>query len=272
MSGVLQAVFQNQRSFGTVPGAPTIGVATISGTTASVSFTAPVSDGGSVITSYTATSTPGGITGVLYQAGSGTVTVSGLTAGTTYTFKVKATNAIGTGPESAASNSVTAQVVGQVAYTTAGTYCWVAPAGVTKVSIVAVSGGGGSGYGFNYCCCGSRVYVSAPGGGGGGLGYKNNVSVSPGGSYQIVVGAGGSLSAPGGSTNVNSIFNGAVVGGGTGAGGSTGGARGYAYGCWTQSYSGGLGGSGISGSSHIPGGGGGGAAGYSGLGGCGGRA
>jgi hypothetical protein len=35
------------------------------------------------------------------------VTVSGLNAGTTYTFKVSATNAVGTGPQSAASNAVT---------------------------------------------------------------------------------------------------------------------------------------------------------------------
>ncbi len=33
---------------------------------------------------------------------------------------------------------------GQQAYTTAGTYSWVAPSGVTSVSVVAV-GGGGSG-------------------------------------------------------------------------------------------------------------------------------
>jgi chitodextrinase len=35
------------------------------------------------------------------------VTVSGLSAGTTYTFKVSATNAVGTGPQSTASNAVT---------------------------------------------------------------------------------------------------------------------------------------------------------------------
>ena len=91
-----------------VPGAPTIGTASYtSSTTASVPFTAPSSDGGSVIISYTATSSPGGITGTLTQAGSGTITISGLTTGTAYTFTVTATNAIGTGSPSAASNSVT---------------------------------------------------------------------------------------------------------------------------------------------------------------------
>ncbi len=94
-------------SSATVPGAPTIGTATAGDTTASVPFTAPGSNGGSVITSYTATSSPGGLTGTLTQAGSGTITVNGLTNGTAYTFTVTATNAIGTGAASAASNSVT---------------------------------------------------------------------------------------------------------------------------------------------------------------------
>jgi len=104
MSGALISVFANQRQFATVPGAPTIGTATASGTTASITFTPPASDGGSAITSYTATSSPGGLTGT--SSGS-PVTVSGLTIGTTYTFTVTATNAVGTGPASAASNSVT---------------------------------------------------------------------------------------------------------------------------------------------------------------------
>lgn len=95
-----------------VPGAPTIGTVTISGTTATVPFTAPTDNGGSTITSYTAVSSPGGITGTLSQAGSGSITVSGLTAGTSYTFTVYATNAFGNGPSSSASNSVTAVAVG----------------------------------------------------------------------------------------------------------------------------------------------------------------
>ena len=80
-----------------VPGAPAIGTAVVSGVsgTATVAFTAPVSNGGSAITSYTATSSPAGGTGTLNQAGSGTITVTGLTNGTPYTFTVKANNAAG---------------------------------------------------------------------------------------------------------------------------------------------------------------------------------
>jgi hypothetical protein len=92
----------------TVPGAPTIGTATATGsTTATVAYTAPASNGGATITSYTATSSPGGLTGTLSQAGSGTITVSGLTAATAYTFTVKATNSAGQSAASSASNTIT---------------------------------------------------------------------------------------------------------------------------------------------------------------------
>ena len=90
------------------PGAPTVGTATKTGaTTATVAFTAPASDGGYAITNYTAISSPGGITGTLAQAGSGTIPVTGLTPGTEYTFVVFATNSQGDGINSSASNSVT---------------------------------------------------------------------------------------------------------------------------------------------------------------------
>jgi len=88
------------------PDAPTIGTATLDNTQATVSFTAPSSDGGSAITSYTATSSPGDFTGTISQSGSGSIIVSGLTSGTAYTFTVTATNAMGTSLASAVSNSV----------------------------------------------------------------------------------------------------------------------------------------------------------------------
>jgi hypothetical protein len=46
-----------------VPGAPTIGTATKGNAQATVIFTAPANNGGSAITGYTVTSTPGNITG-----------------------------------------------------------------------------------------------------------------------------------------------------------------------------------------------------------------
>jgi hypothetical protein len=86
------------------PDAPTIGTATGGNASASVTFTAPANVGGSAITSYIVISTPSGITGT---AASSPITVSGLTNGTAYTFKVFANNSYGPSVLSAASNSVT---------------------------------------------------------------------------------------------------------------------------------------------------------------------
>ncbi len=105
----------------TAPNAPTIGTATaISPTSASISFTAPTSNGGATIETYTATSTPGSITGRVLQAGSGSITVTGLTSSTAYTFNVTASNSAGTSTASSASVSITtpasdAEVAAQVA-------------------------------------------------------------------------------------------------------------------------------------------------------------
>jgi uncharacterized repeat protein (TIGR02543 family) len=91
-----------------VPGSPIIGTATLTNpTTASVTFTAPSSNGGSTITRYTATASPDGATGIVNQSGSGTITVTGLTPGNTYVFWVTATNGVGTSSLSSESNSVT---------------------------------------------------------------------------------------------------------------------------------------------------------------------
>ena len=107
------------------PDAPTIGTAVAADAQATVSFTAPSSDRGSVITSYTATSSPGGITGTLSQAGSGSITVTGLNHVTAYTFTVTATNAIGTSTESAPSGSVTPAPTSQVSNGSGGTYTFL---------------------------------------------------------------------------------------------------------------------------------------------------
>jgi hypothetical protein len=84
-----------------IPDAPTIGTATAGVEDASVTFTA-VDPDGFPITSYTVTSSPGGITAT---GASSPIVVTGLTTGTSYTFTVTATNAAGTSSASSASGS-----------------------------------------------------------------------------------------------------------------------------------------------------------------------
>ncbi|ABN63654.1 Ig-like domain-containing protein [Shewanella baltica] len=105
--GSYLAAAQVSRSFtvnAVVPGVPTIGAASAADSQASVSFTAPIFNGGSSITGYTVTSSPGGF----HASGAASpITVTGLANGSAYTFSVVATNAIGSSSASVASNSVT---------------------------------------------------------------------------------------------------------------------------------------------------------------------
>jgi len=125
------------------PGAPTIGTATNTGDggAVSVAFTAPTFAGlPAVITSYTVTSSPGGLTGT---GASSPITVSGLTNGTAYTFTVTATNASGTGPASAASNSVTPSLIVYIEQTFS-TYLYTSTGGdITITNNIDLSTKGG---------------------------------------------------------------------------------------------------------------------------------
>jgi uncharacterized protein (TIGR02145 family) len=92
----------------TIPNAPTSPIATLGNAQASVAFTAPVANGGTVIMGYTVTSSPGGFT----KTGTTTpLIVTGLTNGTSYTFTVVATNTVGNSLVSVASNAVTPMTI-----------------------------------------------------------------------------------------------------------------------------------------------------------------
>ena len=98
---------------GMQPSAPTIGTATGGDTTASVAFTASSYIGKDTIT-YTATSSPSGLTGT---SATSPITVSGLTNGTAYTFTVVGTTNYGVSSvTSAASNSITPAAQGDWDY------------------------------------------------------------------------------------------------------------------------------------------------------------
>lgn len=93
----------------TLPGAPTNVTATPGNQQAVVSFSAPASNGGSPITSYSVKVTDASIPlrgGQVVTGTTSPITITGLYGGDNYTFTVTATNAVGTGAASAASSSV----------------------------------------------------------------------------------------------------------------------------------------------------------------------
>jgi uncharacterized repeat protein (TIGR02543 family) len=90
-----------------VPSAPSDVTAVTSGSNMTVTFTAPTDNGGAAITSYVITSSPAGATCTV-GANATTYTCTGLTAGTNYTYTVKAVNNKGESSASLASTGVTA--------------------------------------------------------------------------------------------------------------------------------------------------------------------
>ncbi len=113
---------QVSRSFtvnAVVPAAPTTVVATAGDTQANVAFVAPSFIGGAAITGYTVTVSPADVAPV--NGASSPIVVTGLTNGQAYTFTVTADNVAGTGPASAASNSVTPKATQTVTFNNPGT-------------------------------------------------------------------------------------------------------------------------------------------------------
>lgn len=130
-----------------LPEAPVNVAATAANAAATITWTAPSGTVGTV--TYTATSSPGGLTCTT----SGTsCTVTGLTNGTTYTFTVIAANSAGTGPSSAPSSSVTPNVplpgaptaVTATAGNSTALISWAAPSGTSgNVTYTVTSSPGG---------------------------------------------------------------------------------------------------------------------------------
>lgn len=114
-----------------VPGAPTGAVGTAGAAQVSVAFIAPVFNGGSAITGYTVTASPGGAS---VSGANSPLVVTGLTNGTPYTFTVTATNLAGTGAASTASTAVTPQLL-----SVSGTV-----PGMAGMATAVLSGGGAS--------------------------------------------------------------------------------------------------------------------------------
>lgn len=141
----------------TLPEAPTIGTATGANASASLTFTAG-NTGGSSITNYKYSTDGTTYTAFSPAQTTSPLTISGLTNGTAYTFRLKAVNANGDSGASSQSNSVT-------------------PSQSYDVMLIAGGGGGGGAYGG--------------GGGAGGFRVLTDVSLVVGTTYTVTVGNGG---------------------------------------------------------------------------------
>jgi len=142
-------------------------------------------------------------------------TQTGLECGQSHTFYVWAYTPCGYSSHLLLSQS-TAGCFTVVPFTSQGTTSWTAPAGVTSVEYLVVAGGGGGGG------CG--------GGGGGGGVRTGTLTVTPGNSYTVAVGAGGAGNSGNGSTGSNSVFASITSQGGGGGGSCFGTANGLSGG------------------------------------------
>ncbi len=240
------------------PGAPTSLSATPASFSVAISFT-PGDQGGSAITNYQyALSTNGGSTYGSFTAldptdATSPITISGLTAETSYHTKLKAVNTFGTSLESSA-----------VSFTTPATIA---------VDYLVVAGGGGANnyyYSAGAGAGGLRSTVTATGGGGS---LETALTLGTGNNYTVSVGAGGTAGVNGGNSVFSSITslggqaNPSLATGGSGAGAGASGASPGA-GTANQGYSGGARGGGWPhGEGNASTGGGGGAGGAGGAGG-----
>jgi hypothetical protein len=216
---------------GVPTGTPTITAVNRTPTTASIVFTYP--GGGGAQTGFEYYIQNG--TNVWTAGGSTSpISVTGLTENTTYYAYVRAVNAYGAGPQSAASGFVT-------------------PLPPLPVNFFVLAGGGGGAGG--YIQPGVALWTGGGGGAGGlrtssgtnggGAGLDSAISFSSGGTATVTVGGGGAAGGVGGAGGGggNSVFSSITATGGAGANASSGGNAG-SYGYAGRGASGAVGGSG----------------------------
>jgi hypothetical protein len=153
------------------PASPPLNVSAIAGNAqATVSFSPPANDGGTPITSYTATCTPTMGAPMSASGPASPITVTSLTNGVTYTCTVHATTIVGDGAESAPSNPVTPSASGpstltvQVHGTGTGTVTSV-PIGIDCPGDCSESFGAGTGVVLTATPTGGSVFMGWLGGG-----------------------------------------------------------------------------------------------------------
>jgi hypothetical protein len=187
-----------------------------------VSFTASpttVSSGGSSTLNWTVTGanscTASGAWSGSKNASGGSQSTGALVSSQTY--NLSCSNANGTTVRSA-TVSVVVGCNAAGTFTTSGAYTiatftcsgpFIPPSGVSSVDYLIVGGGAGGGSGSN----------RGGGGGGGEVKGNQNMSVTAGNTYNIVVGTGGLGTAGTGNDGLPSSFNGVTANGGSGGGG-----------------------------------------------------
>jgi len=208
----------------TVPQAPS----SVSATTTTASTNVNVSwtqnaTGGKVLTSQTVTAYAGtsAVTSTTVSTSATSATVTGLTDDTTYTFKVKATNANGDSLESTASNSVTTPDL--------FTLDWLVIAGGGGPGTGGITGGGGAG-----------GYRTSAGTSGGGSTAEPAISFWTGSNLTLTVGAGASGAANGNNSSMSATGITTITCLGGGRGGRNGGNNGQPGGSGGGAYSGGI--------------------------------
>jgi hypothetical protein len=190
----------------TVPEAPTIGTATDtqSSQTLSVTFTAGNNGGKSISNYQYQLNGAGSYTAFSPAQTTSPLTISGLTNGTSYTVKLKAVNANGASAESTSSNSAT-------------------PTNSVTVDYLVVAGGGGGGMhqAGGGGAGGLRSTVTATGGTGS---LETALALNKSTNYTVTVGGGGTAvwvdgSNDQGGAGSNSVFSTITSDGGGGGGG-----------------------------------------------------
>ncbi|NBW19291.1 MAG: fibronectin type III domain-containing protein [Caulobacteraceae bacterium] len=221
--------YQRAGAWAALPGAPTSVSGTPGSAQVSLTWSAPAATGGYSITDYAVQySSNSGSSWTTFSrsaSSSTSATVTGLTNGTGYVFRVAAVTVVGTGSYSSASSSVTpiASFTPMAVLLTSGT-SYTVPSGATSMKAWAVGGGGP----------GSAWMNSAAGAGG--CAYKTwSVSAS---TVSYVVGAAGINSTVTYSGTTITGNGAASIAGG--AGGSFSGGDGGAQGGSGESFGGGV--------------------------------
>lgn len=141
------AAFLDLGPSSTAAGAPTSVTGTAGNGQVTLSWTAPASNGGAAITDYVEQySSNGGATWTTFSAAASTATsatITGLTNGTAYVFRVAAVNAVGTGAYSTASASVTPSNFSPSAVVLTSGTSYTVPSGATTMKAWAIGAGGG---------------------------------------------------------------------------------------------------------------------------------